>query len=162
MKTVDLSVRPVFHHSEQRVRAHVFLCMLAYYVEWHIRERLKPMLFDDEHLDEASASRASPVAKDIRSEPHQPAHAGARVTERSARRRERAALGRHVPRTQRQNSSTSRAASAGSPAAAVPSPPSTSSAPPGNWLTVCPERGAAPGASVVHAFAPGSKTPATE
>jgi transposase len=68
MKTVDLNVRPVFHYSEPRVRAHVFLCMLAYYVQWHMRARLKPMLFDDEYLDEASASRASPVAKAVRSE----------------------------------------------------------------------------------------------
>jgi hypothetical protein len=68
MKTVDLHVRPVFHYSAPRVRAHVFLCMLAYYVEWHMRERLKPMLFDDEYLDEASASRASPVVKAVRSE----------------------------------------------------------------------------------------------
>lgn len=67
MKTVDLHVRPVFHYSAQRVRAHVFLCMLAYYVQWHMRERLKPMLFDDEYLDEASASRASPVLKAERS-----------------------------------------------------------------------------------------------
>jgi Transposase DDE domain len=67
MKTVDLQVRPVFHYSAQRVRAHVFLCMLAYYVQWHMRERLKPMLFDDEYLDEASASRASPVLKAQRS-----------------------------------------------------------------------------------------------
>ena len=68
MKTVDLHVRPVFHYNAQRVRAHVFLCMLAYYVEWHMRERLKPMLFDDEYLEEASASRASPVVKAVRSE----------------------------------------------------------------------------------------------
>jgi len=68
MKTVDLNVRPIFHYTEQRVRAHVFLCMLAYYVEWHMRARLKPMLFDDEYLIEASASRASPVAKAVRSE----------------------------------------------------------------------------------------------
>ena len=68
MKTVDLNVRPVFLYSETRVRAHVFLCMLAYYVEWQMRERLKPMLFDDEHLDEASASRSSAVAKAVRSE----------------------------------------------------------------------------------------------
>lgn len=68
IKTVDLQVRPVFVYSEQRVRAHVFLCMLAYYVEWHMRARLKPMLFDDEQLDEASASRASPVLKAVRSE----------------------------------------------------------------------------------------------
>ena len=68
IKTVDLHVRPVFHYNAQRVRAHVFLCMLAYYVEWHMRERLKPMLFDDEYLDQASASRASPVLKAVRSE----------------------------------------------------------------------------------------------
>jgi len=68
IKTVDLHVRPVFHYSEQRVRAHVFLCMLAYYVEWHMRVRLKPMLFDDEDLQQASASRASPVLKAVRSE----------------------------------------------------------------------------------------------
>jgi Transposase DDE domain len=68
MKTVDLNVRPVFLYSEQRVRAHVFLCMLAYYVEWHMRQRLKPMLFDDEMLDVASATRASAVAKAVRSE----------------------------------------------------------------------------------------------
>jgi hypothetical protein len=68
MKTVDLHVRPVFHYNAQRVRAHVFLCMLAYYVEWHMRARLKPMLFDDEYLDEASAARASPVVKAVRSD----------------------------------------------------------------------------------------------
>jgi hypothetical protein len=67
IKTVDLNVRPVFHYNEQRVRAHVFLCMLAYYVEWHMRERLKSMLFDDEHLDQANATRPSPVAKAVRS-----------------------------------------------------------------------------------------------
>jgi Transposase DDE domain len=79
MKTVDLNVRPVFHYSEQRVRAHVFLCMLAYYVEWHMRQRLKPMLFDDEYLDEASATRASPVAKAARSD-----HAKAKDTTKHA------------------------------------------------------------------------------
>lgn len=68
MKTVDLHVRPVFHYSAPRVRAHVFLCMLAYYVQWQMRSRLKPMLFDDEYLDEAGASRASPVAKAVRSD----------------------------------------------------------------------------------------------
>lgn len=68
MKTVDLNVRPVFLYSESHVRAHVFLCMLAYYVEWHMRERLKPMLFEDERLDEASAARASAVIKAVRSE----------------------------------------------------------------------------------------------
>lgn len=68
IKTVDLHVRPVFHYNAERVRAHVFLCMLAYYVEWHLRERLKPMLFDDECLEQAQLDRASPVAKALRSE----------------------------------------------------------------------------------------------
>lgn len=68
IKTVDLNVRPVFHYNEQRVRAHVFLCMLAYYVEWHMRARLKPMLFDDEQIEAANATRASAVAKAPRSE----------------------------------------------------------------------------------------------
>jgi transposase len=68
MKTVDLQVRPVFHYSSHRVRAHVFLCMLAYYVEWHLRQRLKPMLFDDEFLEQAQDQRASPVAKAVRSQ----------------------------------------------------------------------------------------------
>jgi hypothetical protein len=67
MKTVDLHVRPIFHYNAERVRAHVFLCMLAYYVEWHMRSRLKPMLFDDEQLDAVRAQRASPVAKAQRS-----------------------------------------------------------------------------------------------
>jgi len=68
LKTVDLQVRPVFHWNAGRVRAHVFLCMLAYYVEWHMREKLKPMLFDDEYVEQARASRASPVAKARRSD----------------------------------------------------------------------------------------------
>ena len=61
------------------MRAHVFLCMLAYYVEWQMRKRLKPMLFDDEHLDEANATRASPVAKAVRS-----AHAKAKDNSKRA------------------------------------------------------------------------------
>jgi|SRR5437773_7543347 len=48
-KNVDLHVRPIHHRSADRVRAHVFLCMLAYYVEWHMRRKLTPVLFDDEH-----------------------------------------------------------------------------------------------------------------
>jgi transposase len=68
IKTVDLHVRPVFHYNAERVRAHVFLCMLAYYVEWHMRERLKPMLFDDEFIEQTQAARASPVNKALRSD----------------------------------------------------------------------------------------------
>ena len=62
LKTVDLKVRPIYHYAASRVRAHVFLCMLAYYVEWHMRQRLKPLLFDDEEPEVAQAARASVVA----------------------------------------------------------------------------------------------------
>ena len=61
-KSVDLKVRPVFHRTAERVRAHVLLCMLAYYVEWHMRERLAPLLFDDEDQAGAEAARTSVVA----------------------------------------------------------------------------------------------------
>ncbi len=67
IKTVDLQVRPVRHWLADRVRAHVFLCMLAYYVEWHMRQRLAPMLFDDTDKDAAEALRTSVVAQAQRS-----------------------------------------------------------------------------------------------
>jgi hypothetical protein len=51
LKSVDLKVRPIRHRLVQRVKAHVFLCMPAYYVEWHMRRALAPILFDDEHKD---------------------------------------------------------------------------------------------------------------
>ncbi len=63
IKTVDLELRPVFHWTAPRVRAHVLLCMLAYYLEWHMRQPLAPMLFDDHDRAAAEAGRASPVAK---------------------------------------------------------------------------------------------------
>jgi len=63
LKTVDLELRPVFHWTAPRVRAHVLLCMLAYYLEWHMRQRLAPLLFDDTDPAAAAAQRASPVAK---------------------------------------------------------------------------------------------------
>jgi hypothetical protein len=63
MKTVDLEIRPVFHWTAPRVRAHVLLCMLAYYPEWHMRKALAPVLFDDENKAQAEAARSSPVAK---------------------------------------------------------------------------------------------------
>jgi len=68
-KTVDLKVRPIHHHLAERVRAHVFLCMLAYYVEWHMRETLAPMLFDDDDKLAAQRRRASVVAPAQRSLP---------------------------------------------------------------------------------------------
>jgi transposase len=67
LKTVDLKVRPINHRLADRVRAHVFLCMLAYYVEWHVRRALAPLLFDDEHPEEGEARRASVVAPAQRS-----------------------------------------------------------------------------------------------
>ena len=62
LKTVDLHIRPIHHWLAPRVRAHVFLCMLACHVEWHMRERLKPMLFDDDDATAAARERASIVA----------------------------------------------------------------------------------------------------
>ena len=67
LKTVDLHVRPIYHWLEERVRAHVFLCMLAYYLEWSLRARLAPMLYDDDDPEAAEAMRDSPVAKAQRS-----------------------------------------------------------------------------------------------
>ncbi len=69
LKTVDLKVRPVFHRNADRVRAHVLLCMLAYHVEWHMRQRLRPMLFDDEDRGGAEAGRVSAVASARKSAP---------------------------------------------------------------------------------------------
>jgi transposase len=66
-KSVDLKVRPIYHHLEDRVRAHVFLCMLAYYVEWHMRQKLAPILFDDEDPEAGRQLRDSVVAPSQRS-----------------------------------------------------------------------------------------------
>ena len=60
LKTVDLHIRPIRHRVESRVRAHLFLCLLAYYVHWHLRQALAPLLFDDEDL-EAERARRDPV-----------------------------------------------------------------------------------------------------
>lgn len=68
MKTVDLKVRPIYHYNEGRVRAHVFLCMLAYYVEWHMRQALKPLLHDDEELADTKQAATNPVASTPRSQ----------------------------------------------------------------------------------------------
>ena len=59
LKGIDLLIRPIWHHTENHVRAHLFLCMLAYYVEWHMRKALAPLLFDDEELDENRKNRDS-------------------------------------------------------------------------------------------------------
>jgi transposase len=62
MKSDDLEIRPIRHWTAPRVRAHVFLCMLAYHVEWHLRQALAPLLFHDTDLEAARAERSSPVA----------------------------------------------------------------------------------------------------
>ena len=67
LKTVDLEVRPIHHRLPDRVRAHVLLCMLAYYLEWHMRQALAPVLFDDRQRDQAATARASIVAPAQRS-----------------------------------------------------------------------------------------------
>lgn len=66
MKTIDLHIRPIHHRLETRVRAHIFLCMLAYYVEWHMREAWRELLFADEDLKRKT--RRDPVAAARRSE----------------------------------------------------------------------------------------------
>lgn len=66
MKTVDLHVRPIRHRTEDRVRAHIFLCMLAYYVQWHMQEAWRELLFFDEDLE--AKRRRDPVAAARRSD----------------------------------------------------------------------------------------------
>lgn len=77
-KSVDLKVRPIYHHLADRVRAHVFLCMLAYYVEWHMRQALAPLLFDDDDRAGGEAKRESIVA---------PAQVSQRAAAKAARKR---------------------------------------------------------------------------
>jgi len=63
IKATDLDIRPIYHYVSPRVRAHVFLCMLAYYLEQHMRQALAHMLFDDHDRAAGVALRSSPVAK---------------------------------------------------------------------------------------------------
>lgn len=74
LKSIDLQVRPIRHHREERVRAHILLCMLAYYVEWHMRRVLSPLLYEDESLptdrwqrDPVAPAEASRAAKSKKS-----------------------------------------------------------------------------------------------
>jgi len=66
LKTIDLHVRPIHHRVADRVRSHIFLCVLAYYVEWHMREAWRPLLFADE--DQTAKATRDPVAAAQRSE----------------------------------------------------------------------------------------------
>ncbi|WP_430015967.1 IS1634 family transposase [Microcystis aeruginosa] len=63
-KSIDLKVRPIYHYKGDRVKAHIFLCMLAYYVEWHLKQCLAPLLFENEEIDDGSLN----VIKASRSE----------------------------------------------------------------------------------------------
>ncbi len=67
MKTVDLQIRPIHHRLVPRVRAHVFLCVLAYYVEWHMRRAWAPLLFAEDDPADAATRRGSPVQPATRS-----------------------------------------------------------------------------------------------
>jgi hypothetical protein len=64
LKSLELLVRPIHHRLEKRVKAHIFICLLAYYVLWHLKHAWAPMLFADEHLEEHRASR-DPVASAV-------------------------------------------------------------------------------------------------
>jgi transposase len=68
LKSVDLHIRPIYHWKDERIKAHVFLCMLAYYVEWHMRALLSELLFDDHEREAAEATRKSIVSPAPRSE----------------------------------------------------------------------------------------------
>jgi transposase len=57
LKGLDLRVRPIHHRVDPRVRAHLFLCLLAYYVEWHMRQALAPLLYADEELAQTREER---------------------------------------------------------------------------------------------------------
>lgn len=61
LKGMDVRIRPIHHHTEDHVRAHILLCMLAFYVEWHMRRELAPLLFQDEELSQ-DRTRRDPVA----------------------------------------------------------------------------------------------------
>ncbi len=68
LKTIDLKVRPIYHYRDHRVKGHIFLCFLAYYVEWHMRKALESILFAEEEIDspdfgELLRYQPSPIAK---------------------------------------------------------------------------------------------------
>jgi hypothetical protein len=80
----DLDVRPIHHRRADRVRAHFFVCMLAHYLEWHLLDRLAPMLFVDDDKAPAQAVRPSPVAPAVRSERAKAKDARKRTTDGDA------------------------------------------------------------------------------
>ena len=67
LKTVDLEIRPIYHRLSDRVRSHVFLCMLAYYVEWQMKQKLAPLLFAEEDREGAKNARPDIVSPAVAS-----------------------------------------------------------------------------------------------
>ncbi|MDL2275538.1 hypothetical protein LJC22_05390 [Desulfosarcina sp. OttesenSCG-928-G10] len=67
LKTSQLEIRPIYHWNAERVKGHALLCMLAYYVEWHLRKKLAPLLFDETDPEAAEVLRENPVVKAKRS-----------------------------------------------------------------------------------------------
>jgi transposase len=84
MKSIDLEVRPIYHRLENRVRAHLFLCMLSYYVKWHMMEAWRPLIFADEEIE--AKKRRDPVA---------PAKRSARALQKVATKRLENGVGVH-------------------------------------------------------------------
>ncbi|MHB1564815.1 MAG: IS1634 family transposase [Leptospirillum sp.] len=68
LKTVDLEIRPIYHRLSERVKGHIFLCMLAYYVEWQMKRKLAPLLYAEEDREGARANRESIVAPSVPSD----------------------------------------------------------------------------------------------
>jgi transposase len=97
LKRVDLKIRPIYHRLADRVRAHVFLCMLAYYVEWHMRRALAPILFDDDDKTTAASMRSSVVA---------PARRSPRALDKAASKRTEAGVPVHSFQTLLQDLAT--------------------------------------------------------
>ena len=85
LKGVDLAIRPIYHRTEDRVRAHIFLCLLAYYLEWHLRQAWAPLLFHDEQLADDRQHR----------DPVTPATPSASARRKKAQRRTREGLPIH-------------------------------------------------------------------
>ena len=84
LKGIEILVRPLRHRHEDRVRAHIFICMLAYYVEWHMRKAVAPLLFDDEEVDEDRKKRdpvlpAKPSASAKRKKSERRTHDGLEI-----------------------------------------------------------------------------------
>ena len=109
IKGVDLRVRPINHRLEDRVRAHILLCTLAYYVEWHMRQALAPLLYADEDLEGLRGARdprgQGPARARCPAQTRRPQVRGQSVAAAPGRADQRAVNPRaqHLPRGRRQD-----------------------------------------------------------